>query len=126
MSGPSRVGGEGAAPDVTISTHVLDASRGAPARGMRVTLFRLAGVEWEEVGSGPTDEDGRCPGLTTGVDLGAGTYRLRFETGAYFARIGLETFYPVAELTFSATNAGGHYHVPLLLSPFAYSTYRGS
>jgi len=71
-------------------------------------------------------DDGRCPELTDAVDLAVGVYRLRFETGAWFARSGTRTFYPVVEITFEVVDASSHHHVPLLLSPFAYSTYRGS
>lgn len=114
---------------MTISTHVLDASAGRPAAGVALRLYRLDGPDRDsatEVGRGTTDADGRCPELTEAVDLGAGTYRLRFETGAWFARTGTTTFYPVAEVTFEVVDAGAHHHVPLLLSPFAFSTYRGS
>lgn len=111
---------------MSISTHVLDAARGAPARGMGLMLLSLDGTAWAEIYAGETDDDGRCAELAAGRDLGAGTYRLRFDTGGYFARTGTENFYPVVELTFTVADAGGHYHVPLLLSPYAYSTYRGS
>ena len=112
---------------MTISTHVLDASLGVPARGMSLTLRRLDDDGgWTELRSGTTNDDGRCPELTADLEAPAGTYQLRFDTGGYFAQLGTETFYPVAELTFAVTDPGAHYHVPLLLSPFAFSTYRGS
>jgi 5-hydroxyisourate hydrolase len=114
---------------MTISTHVLDASAGRPASGMALTLFRLEGSDGSavtEVGSGTTNDDGRCPELTDAVELTAGTYRLRFETGAWFAGRDTPAFYPVAEVTFEVVDAGAHHHVPLLLSPYAFSTYRGS
>jgi 5-hydroxyisourate hydrolase len=111
---------------MSVSTHVLDAVVGGPAAGMELRLERVAGAEATEVGRGATDADGRCRELTEGLHLDAGTYRLHFETGAYFARTGTPTFYPVVELTFEVTDPAAHYHVPLLLSPFAYSTYRGS
>lgn len=105
-----------------LTTHVLDATAGAPAVGVAVSLATGAG---EPVAAGTTDADGR---LALGPDaLDAGTYSLTFDTGAYFDGRGQETFYPVATVTFSvATGPHRHYHVPLLLSPFAYSTYRGS
>ncbi len=106
---------------MTISTHVLDAVHGAPARGLEVQLERLDGTI---VGTGRTNADGRCPALTDGLALEVGVYRMRFETGAWFA--GTPTFYPVVELIFEVTDPTVHHHVPLLLSPFAYSTYRGS
>ena len=114
---------------MTISTHVLDASLGAPAAGVSVTLSRLAGG-WLDVESGVTDQDGR---LRFVADTPAGTYCLTFATGPYFAARAVPTFYPEVAITFTipepqdaVTGIGGHFHVPLLLSPFAYSTYRGS
>lgn len=108
---------------MSISTHVLDAAHGLPAAGMELRLEREDGTP---VGSGTTDADGRCPGLTDALDLEAGRYRLRFETGEWFASRGTTTFYPWVEVVFEVTDPAAHHHVPLLLSPFAYSTYRGS
>ena len=108
---------------MSISTHVLDAVAGAPARGMRLRLERADG---DLLGNGHTNADGRCPDLTEGLELEAGIYRLRFDTGAWFAERDTATFYPTVDVTFEVTDAAAHYHVPLLLSPFAYSTYRGS
>lgn len=108
---------------MSFSTHVLDAVRGGPAPGMELWLRRVDGAE---IGRGVTDADGRCPELTEGLRLVAGSYRLGFETGAYFARTNTSTFYPVVEVVFEVTDADQHHHVPLLLSPFAFSTYRGS
>jgi 5-hydroxyisourate hydrolase len=109
----------------TVTTHVLDCSLGRPAAGVPVRLERLASGESTLVAEGLTDDDGRARDL--GPDnLPAGTYRVVFGTGAYFARSGQRTFYPEAAVTFLVEQAGGHYHVPLVLSPFAYSTYRGS
>lgn len=110
---------------MTISTHVLDASAGTPAAGVSVTLSRLAG-SWLDVESGVTDADGRYRFL---ADAPAGTYCLTFGTGAYFTAQAVATFYPEVAVTFTvpaAADGAGHFHVPLLLSPFAYSTYRGS
>ena len=109
-----------------ITTHVLDTGRGRPAAGVQVSLERedAPGV-WASIGSGTTDADGRVKGLLSTVP-GAGTFRLTFETGAYFAAAGVPSFYPRVVITFSTTDADEHYHVPLLLSAFAYSTYRGS
>jgi 5-hydroxyisourate hydrolase len=116
---------------MTISTHVLDASAGTPAAGVTVTLSRLE-VGWLDIESGVTDSGGRHRFL---ADSPAGTYCLTFGTGAYFTARAVATFYPEVSVTFTlpepadetdtATRAG-HFHVPLLLSPFAYSTYRGS
>ena len=108
---------------MTISTHVLDAVAGRPAVGMTLRLERANG---ETVAGGTTDDDGRCPELTDGLSLDAGSYRMVFETGAWFERTGTPAFYPVVELVFEVTDPAAHYHVPLLLSPFAFSTYRGS
>jgi 5-hydroxyisourate hydrolase len=116
---------------MTVSTHVLDASLGTPAAGVSVALSRLAGG-WLDVESGATDADGRHRFV---ADTPAGTYCLTFGTGAYFAARAVVTFYPEVSITFTIQEpAGGtaeaegtgHLHVPLLLSPFAYSTYRGS
>lgn len=111
---------------MTVSTHVLDASLGTPAAGISVTLSRLA-AGWLDVESGVTGPDGRHQFV---ADTPAGTYCLTFATGAYFAARAVATFYPEVSVTFTITEpAGGdtgHFHVPLLLSPFAYSTYRGS
>ncbi|MBK0865819.1 MAG: hydroxyisourate hydrolase [Saccharopolyspora sp.] len=104
-----------------VTTHVLDAALGRPATGVTV---RLAGAE-STLAEGVTDGDGRIPEF--GPDsLAAGDYEVIFETGDYFARQGTETFYPRVRIPFRITDPAQHYHVPLLLSPFAFSTYRGS
>ena len=108
---------------MTVSTHVLDASRGRPAAGIFVSLGFLSAAGWEAVESGETDEDGRH---RFEAATSAGTYRLVFGTGGYFAGRGVAAFYPEVTVTFTVVADVGHYHVPLLLSPFAYSTYRGS
>jgi len=113
---------------VTVSTHVLDASLGRPAAGVAVTLsvYGRSGA-WETVESGETDADGR---RRFGAATAPGVYRLVFGTGGYFERRGVAAFYPEVTITFTVSDgpggSAGHYHVPLLLSPFAYSTYRGS
>lgn len=104
----------------TVSTHVLDAVAGRPAAGVIVTLLKLDGGAYTAVGSAPTDIDGRVARWSTFT----GPHKLRFETGAWFAVRDIDTFYPEVEIAFTASP--GHNHVPLLLSPFAYSTYRGS
>lgn len=110
---------------MTVSTHVLDATTGRPAGGVAVSLWRLdpASEERAAVDAGETDSGGRH---RFGVAVGAGVYRLTFGTGDYFAARGVSTFYPFVTITFSVSDPDGHYHVPLLLSPFGYSTYRGS
>jgi 5-hydroxyisourate hydrolase len=105
----------------TLSTHVLDTSTGRPATGVRVTLLAWTG---EEIGVGTTNADGRVGSLGP-PDLPPGDYRLRFETAAYFDRGGVDGFYPEVVVAFT-TGDEAHYHVPVLLSPYGYSTYRGS
>jgi 5-hydroxyisourate hydrolase len=102
-----------------ITTHVLDTSRGRPATGVPVVLERAADSGWHPVGRGTTDADGRVRDLLTSAPED-GRYRLTFDTGAY------SRFYPEVTVTFVVEGGEEHYHVPLLLSPFGYSTYRGS
>jgi 5-hydroxyisourate hydrolase len=109
---------------MTLSTHVLDATTGRPAAGVGVLLERLAtDGTWAAAEAGTTDGDGR---LRLPSMISAGTYRITFASGDYFAGQGMATFYPEVIVTFRVTSEAEHYHVPLLLSPFAYSTYRGS
>ena len=103
-----------------ITTHVLDTARGGPAAGVPVTLER--GPDWDVVGSGRTGEDGRLAEL--GEASGPGTYRLRFDTAGYFRDT--PAFFPEVTVQFRVERPDEHFHVPLLLSPFGYSTYRGS
>ena len=105
-----------------ITTHVLDTSRGRPATGVPVVLERAVDSGWQPVGRGTTDADGRAGDLLTAAPSD-GRYRLTFDTGAYFGGAG---FYPEVTVTFTVQRGEQHYHVPLLLSPFGYSTYRGS
>jgi 5-hydroxyisourate hydrolase len=107
----------------TISTHVLDNVTGGPAADLDVTLESAAGG-WRPIGIGRTDADGRLKDWGPG-EFDPGDYRLVFNTGEWFAAQGRECFYPEVVVTFTVAD-GGHYHVPLLLAPFAYSTYRGS
>ncbi|HXE72030.1 MAG TPA: hydroxyisourate hydrolase [Candidatus Nitrosotenuis sp.] len=106
----------------SISTHVLDTSRGRPAAGIEVTLDRQVPGGWQELARGRTDQDGRIQDLLPG-GLEAGVYRLTFHTGPYFQG---EGFYPEIKVQVHIKDPDQHYHVPLLLSPFGYSTYRGS
>ncbi len=108
-----------------VTTHVLDTARGRPATGVVVTLERHHGAGWESVASGVTNGEGRLRDLTT-EPLAAAVYRLTFDTEAYFASHGVEGFFPEAMVTFRVADPEEHYHVPLLLSPFGYTTYRGS
>jgi 5-hydroxyisourate hydrolase len=108
-----------------ITTHVLDTSRGRPAAGVPVVLERAVDSGWQPVGRGTTDGDGRARDLLSAPPA-AGRYRLSFDTDAYFRALGEAGFYPEVSLTFVVETGEEHYHVPLLLSPFGYSTYRGS
>jgi 5-hydroxyisourate hydrolase len=110
-----------------ITTHILDVSKGCPARGVSVTLERQTSMGWEIIGKGATDEDGRLRDLLDSeAILQTGNYRLTFDTGNYFAQQQIEGFYPQVTVAFTVRDEAQHYHVPLLLSPFGYSTYRGS
>ncbi len=111
-----------------ITTHVLDTSRGQPAAGVAVSLARqAANGEWQELAQTATNAEGRVSDLfPAGAALEMGIYRLTFDTGGYFRALGGETFYPYAAVVFEIKKTEQHYHVPLLLNPFGYSTYRGS
>ncbi|MEJ7603219.1 MAG: hydroxyisourate hydrolase [Kofleriaceae bacterium] len=107
-----------------ITTHVLDTARGRPGHGIAIDLERAtAAGTWQPIGAGVTDDDGRLRTLTPAGPVEPGTYRIRFATGAY---LGEQAFFPVVEIQFAVLDGTQHYHVPLLLSPYGYSTYRGS
>ncbi len=107
-----------------ISTHILDTTRGRPAGGVDTTLERLVGSAYSSVARGTTDADGRVKLLTDSPEVGS--YRITFHVGAYFERMAVEAFYPEVSIEFVVRNSGEHYHVPLLLNPYGFSTYRGS
>ena len=110
-----------------ITTHVLDTTMGRPAARVPVMLEFLSAQGWQTLGQGTTDEDGRLRNLLPrDFKLAPGVYRLTFDTGVYFGMQGVESFYPHAMVCFNVRDTGAHYHVPLLLSPYGYSTYRGS
>lgn len=111
-----------------ITTHVLDTARGRPAAGMAVVLEQSVGLhEWRTIGYGETDADGRLRSLMPeGTPLTVAVYRLVFDTRHYFERQGTAAFYPHVIVVFQTTAGEGHYHVPLLVGPFGYTTYRGS
>jgi 5-hydroxyisourate hydrolase len=111
-----------------ISTHILDTSVGRPAAGIEVSLECRAhtGLTWVMLAHAVTDQDGRCRQLLTAEQVARGVHRLRFRTGAYFAARGQATLYPEIAISFEVTEPGAGYHIPLLLNPFGYSTYRGS
>ena len=112
----------------SITTHILDVSNGSPAREVPVILERqIAEDGWQIIGAGQTDDDGRLRDILPADEtLAVGEYRLTFDTKTYFERQNIENFYPQVVVVFTVRSASQHYHVPLLLSPFGYSTYRGS
>lgn len=111
-----------------ISTHVLDTARGKPAPAVPVRLdFREPAGVWRRLASSETDGDGRCAQLLPADEnLPAGLYRITFDTETYFAAHGISGLYPFVEITFQARSGEAQFHIPLLLSPNGYSTYRGS
>jgi 5-hydroxyisourate hydrolase len=110
-----------------ITTHVLDIARGRPAAGVPVTLESKTEGGWTLVGRGATDADGRLRDLApSDFVLSEGEYRLTFDAGSYFHASGVEGFYTEVVVSFVVRDAGAHHHVPLLLSPYGYTTYRGS
>jgi 5-hydroxyisourate hydrolase len=113
---------------MTISTHVLDTSIGRPAAGVNVRLeVQQADDGWREIGRSSTDTDGRIGALVpAGASLAAATYRLTFDVGAYFRARYIESFYPNVVVEFIVHDSASHHHVPLLVSPYGYTTYRGS
>jgi 5-hydroxyisourate hydrolase len=108
-----------------VSTHILDTTRGRPAGGVRVTLEAKGESGWTAVGSGTTDADGRVKALLV-ESPAPGTYRITFHVGAYFEGQSVRAFYPEVSITFLVAEGGQHFHVPLLLNPFGFTTYRGS
>lgn len=109
-----------------LTTHVLDTSKGRPAVGISVFLYQQHNDSWTEITIATTNHDGRIPNLlNSDVVLRPGVYKLKFETREYFDKMGIQSFYPFVEIIFIISGSE-HYHVPLLLNPFGYSTYRGS
>ena len=109
-----------------ITTHILDTTKGRPAQEVTIILYYGQNDAWDEMARGVTNADGRIPGLLPDKQrLVHGIYKLRFETKDYFDKNGIATFYPYVEIIFDL-QTDEHYHVPLLLNPFGYSTYRGS
>ena len=108
-----------------ITSHILDTTKGKPAEGVTIILCKQVGVDWVEIETGITDKDGRVSDFPNDVVKQPGTYKIKFETGLYFKKMGITTFYPFIEIIFETTGEE-HYHIPLLLNAFGYSTYRGS
>lgn len=111
-----------------LTTHVLDTMRGKPAHGLRIDLYRIVGDTPQYLRSTETNEDGRCDApLLSGETMKAGTYELRFHAGDYFRNTAeASAFLNIIPIRFDVVEQGAHYHVPLLVSPYSYSTYRGS
>lgn len=110
-----------------ITTHILDTSIGKPAADVPVLLDYLDDGDWQRIGSGRTDADGRVKTLIPSTrEFTPGIYRLEFRVTDYFQGQGVKSFYPYVKIVFTIEDVGSHYHVPLLLNPFGYSTYRGS
>lgn len=110
--------------DARLSSHVLDLQSGRPAPGLKVMLYSFGSTQM--LASAVTDADGRIKTWSPGFTLQSGVYQLVFDTGAWFAERNQSTLYPRVQISFNVDGNAGHYHIPLLLSPFGYSTYRGS
>lgn len=110
-----------------ITTHILDTARGSPAAGVAVSLSLQVADAWQLLATGTTNSDGRAADLLPAdKPLPAGIYKIHFDTAGYFSSSDLPVFYPWADVVFAINGDGTHYHIPLLLSPYGYSTYRGS
>ncbi len=109
-----------------ITTHILDTTQGKPAAGVIIILLEQRDGGWQKIATGQTNSDGRIPDLLPPEEvLPTGIYKLKFETKPYFDSLGIKSFYPFVEVVFELNDLA-HYHVPLLLNPYGYSTYKGS
>jgi 5-hydroxyisourate hydrolase len=109
-----------------ITTHILDTTKGKPAAGVTIALLQQVGDNWQEIARGVTNNDGRIADLLPNeIQLELGIYKMKFFTKEYFAQDDTANFYPIVEIIFEVASTE-HYHVPLLLNPFGYATYRGS
>jgi 5-hydroxyisourate hydrolase len=122
---PRRAPGMGGGSGGPLTTHVLDSSSGSPAAGLRLELFKGTAAD-TFVAERVCNSEGRVERLIGGEEMEPGVYMLRFHTSEYFAKRGANCFYPHCDITFVVEDATDHYHVPLILSPYGYSTYRGS
>uniref|UniRef100_A0A0K0DKV0 5-hydroxyisourate hydrolase n=1 Tax=Angiostrongylus cantonensis TaxID=6313 RepID=A0A0K0DKV0_ANGCA len=113
-------------PTASVSTHILDISLGRPAEGVTILAYVEEGGQWKLIGNRSTTADGRVPWVSPNVALTRANYKLQFMIGNYYEKLSIQTFYPYVEVVFTITDATQHYHVPLTLSPYGYSTYRGS
>ncbi|XP_068169941.1 5-hydroxyisourate hydrolase b [Antennarius striatus] len=111
-----------------LTTHVLNTADGVPAARMALSLHRLDSklMIWNMLSVGTTNEDGRCPELISWQTFTAGMYKLRFETGSYWESLGQTSFHPYVEVVFTISDPVQKFHLPLLMTRFSYSTYRGS
>jgi len=109
-----------------LSTHILDTALGRPAAGVALVLSQMQDGEWQEIGRGETDADGRCKTLLGDTPLVATTYKIRFATTEYYAAQNITGLYPFVEIVFDVADPKQHFHIPLLLTANGYTTYRGS
>ncbi|KAK5984855.1 Hydroxyisourate hydrolase [Trichostrongylus colubriformis] len=113
-------------PNESISSHVLDTVSGEPAQRVAISAFIKEGDEWKRIGETYTGQNGRVPWVSPNVTLVKGIYKLSFDVEDYYRRKQMESFFPYVEVVFKVADDSRHYHIPLTLSPYAYSTYRGS
>ncbi|XP_078066839.1 5-hydroxyisourate hydrolase isoform X2 [Mustelus asterias] len=109
-----------------LTTHILNTAQGVPAAHVAVSVSRVEDKSWREIARRVTNSDGRCPGLLTSETFVPGTYKMKFATEEYWQSLKMASFYPYIEVVFNISDASQKYHIALLLSPFSYSTYRGS
>ncbi|XP_072374127.1 5-hydroxyisourate hydrolase isoform X2 [Scyliorhinus torazame] len=109
-----------------LTTHILNTAQGVPAAHVAVSVYRVEDKAWREIARGATNSDGRCPGLLTSETFVPGIYKMKFATDEYWQSLKMTSFYPYIEVVFNILDASQKYHIALLLTPFSYSTYRGS
>lgn len=109
-----------------LTSHVLNTATGQPAANMKISLHKLQEGAWQEIAAKVTNSDGRAGHFLSQESFTEGTYKMFFDTGAYFKQLAVKGFYPYVEIVFVIEKPQDHYHIPLLISPFGYTTYRGS